>query len=460
MDCLFNKSFEKTMKGFHKLLLVTPLLITAQTSFADWIKDSVSKNESKTIQIRHYIHEHPELGNMEFNTSKLVQNELKSYGIEVRKGFAKTGVIGILKGDLPGPVMALRADMDALPIEEKKNLSYASKVKAQYQGELQPVMHACGHDAHTAMLLGAAKILAENKNRFAGTVVFVFQPSEEGAADLAGFSQGDQIGSRKMITDGALKKPEPEVMFGIHVVSGIPSGSIFYKDEAMLNSADEFRIKLTGQQVHASMPWAGRDPIVASAAIINNIQTMISRRSDLTKGMAVITVGHISGGTAANIIPKEVDMEGTIRTNNEDIRQNILQQLPEMVTHTALANNVKAEIELSPYAPVTYNNKMLTQLILPTLENTVGKNNLHRMETNASASDDFAHYGKLMPSLYISLGATPKNQDMSKAAPNHSPEFIVDDATLKTGVESHIRFVMDYPAIASQVQKAWRDDKK
>ena len=220
-------------------------------------------------------------------------------------------------------------------------------------------------------------------------------------------------------------------MFGIHVVSGIPSGSIFYKDEAMLNSADEFRIKLTGQQVHASMPWAGRDPIVASAAIINNIQTMISRRSDLTKGMAVITVGHISGGTAANIIPKEVDMEGTIRTNNEDIRQNILQQLPEMVTHTALANNVKAEIELSPYAPVTYNNKMLTQLILPTLENTVGKNNLHRMETNASASDDFAHYGKLMPSLYISLGATPKNQDMSKAAPNHSPEFIVDDATLK-----------------------------
>lgn len=193
------------MKGFHKLLLVTPLLITAQTSFADWIKDSVSKNESKTIQIRHYIHEHPELGNMEFNTSKLVQNELKSYGIEVRKGFAKTGVIGILKGDLPGPVMALRADMDALPIEEKTNLSYASKVKAQYQGELQPVMHACGHDAHTAMLLGAAKILAENKNRFAGTVVFVFQPSEEGAADLAGFSQGDQIGSRKMITDGALK---------------------------------------------------------------------------------------------------------------------------------------------------------------------------------------------------------------------------------------------------------------
>lgn len=232
MDCLFNKSFEKTMKGFHKLVLVTPLLITAQTSFADWIKDSVSKNESKTIQIRHYIHEHPELGNMEFNTSKLVQNELKSYGIEVRKGFAKTGVIGILKGDLPGPVMALRADMDALPIEEKTNLSYASKVKAQYQGELQPVMHACGHDAHTAMLLGAAKILAENKNRLAGTVVFVFQPSEEGAADLAGFSQGDQIGSRKMITDGALKKPEPEVMFGIHVVSGIPSGSIFYKDEA------------------------------------------------------------------------------------------------------------------------------------------------------------------------------------------------------------------------------------
>ena len=444
------------MKRIQAALLATPLLILSQISAADWVKDAVIKTEPQTIQLRHQIHQHPELGNMEFNTSKLVQKELKSYGIEVKTGYAKTGVVGILKGALPGPVMALRADMDALPVEEKTGLSFASKVKALYQGKQESVMHACGHDTHTAMLLSAAKVLAENKDKLAGTVVFVFQPAEEGAADIDNFTQGDQIGSRKMIADGAFKQNKPEVIFGIHVISGMPTGNLFYKSGAILNSADEFRIKLTGQQVHASMPWAGTDPIVTSAQVITNLQTLISRQSDLTKGMGVVSVGQISGGTVSNVIPEEVSMAGTIRTNNEAIRQNILKKLPEMVKFTALANNVKANVDISSYAPVTTNDKTLTELTAPALETAVGKSQLHLLDNNASPSEDFAYYGKLMPSLFVFLGATPADQDMAKAAPNHSSEFVVDDATLKTGVETHVRFILNYPSIAKQVQASWK----
>ena len=444
------------MKRIQAALLATPLLILSQISSADWVKDAVIKTEPQTIQLRHQIHQHPELGNMEFNTSKLVQKELKSYGIEVKTGYAKTGVVGVLKGALPGPVMALRADMDALPVEEKTGLSFASKVKALYQGKQESVMHACGHDTHTAMLLSAAKVLAENKDKLAGTVVFVFQPAEEGAADIDNFTQGDQIGSRKMIADGAFKQNKPEVIFGIHVISGMPTGNLFYKSGAILNSADEFRIKLTGQQVHASMPWAGTDPIVTSAQVITNLQTLISRQSDLTKGMGVVSVGQISGGTVSNVIPEEVSMAGTIRTNNEGIRQNILKKLPEMVKFTALANNVKANVDISSYAPVTTNDKTLTELTAPALETAVGKSQLHLLDNNASPSEDFAYYGKLMPSLFVFLGATPADQDMVKAAPNHSSEFVVDDATLKTGVETHVRFILNYPSIAKQVQASWK----
>ena len=444
------------MKRIQAALLATPLLILSQISSADWVKDAVIKTEPQTIQLRHQIHQHPELGNMEFNTSKLVQKELKSYGIEVKTGYAKTGVVGILKGALPGPVMALRADMDALPVEEKTGLSFASKVKALYQGKQESVMHACGHDTHTAMLLSAAKVLAENKDKLAGTVVFVFQPAEEGAADIDNFTQGDQIGSRKMIADGAFKQNKPEVIFGIHVISGMPTGNLFYKSGAILNSADEFRIKLTGQQVHASMPWAGTDPIVTSAQVITNLQTLISRQSDLTKGMGVVSVGQISGGTVSNVIPEEVSMAGTIRTNNEAIRQNILKKLPEMVKFTALANNVKANVDISSYAPVTTNDKTLTELTAPALETAVGKSQLHLLDNNASPSEDFAYYGKLMPSLFVFFFATPADQDMAKAAPNHSSEFVVDDATLKTGVETHVRFILNYPSIAKQVQASWK----
>ncbi|WP_179998388.1 amidohydrolase [Acinetobacter sp. YH12239] len=439
-----------------RLFSVCTLLPLCSTlSFADWVDDGVNAVEQHTIKLRQHIHQHPELGNMEFKTSALVQKELKKYGIEVRTGYAKTGVIGILKGAKPGPVMALRADMDALPIEEKTGLSFVSKAKATYQGKETPVMHACGHDAHTAMLLGAAKVLSENKDKIAGTVVFVFQPAEEGGADIDNFSHGDQIGSRKMIADGALKNPKPEVIFGMHVMAGMPSGHIFYKDGTILNSADHLRIQVSGKQVHGSMPWLGRDPIYASSQMISNMQSLISRRADLTKGMGAISIGSIQGGTVGNVIPEQVNMVGTIRSNNEEVRQNILKDLPKLIEHNAHANDVKAKVEIAAYAPVTTNDKTLTQLIAPSLVKVHGEDKLHVLENNASASEDFAYYGQLMPSLFIFIGATPQDQEMSKAAPNHNPQFIVDDATLKTGVESHIRFVMDYPTIAQQVQKDW-----
>ena len=433
------------------------ILCFSSISYADWVDSAVDKVEDHAIKLRHHIHENPELGNMEFNTSKLVQDELKSYGVDVKTGFAKTGVIGILKGGKPGPVIALRADMDALPMEEKSGLPFASKVQAEYQGTMSHVAHACGHDAHTAMLLAAAKVLAENKNEIAGTVVFVFQPAEEGAADIDNFLHGDQVGARKMIADGALQNPTPEVIYGLHVIGGQESGNIYYKSGPILNSADHLRITLTGQQVHGSLPWKGRDSIVAAADIIQNLQTIVSRRSDLSKGMGVVSIGKIQGGTSGNIIPEQVLMVGTLRANHEDIRQNILESLPSMVDHTAKANDVDVRVELSSYAPVTSNHKTLTELMAPTLTKTAGEDKVHVLETNQTASEDFSYYGQLMPSIFVFLGATPEGDDLEKAAPNHNPYFIVDDKTLKTGIESHVRFVLDYPKISEQVQAAWNN---
>lgn len=311
---------------YKKAALIFPLALISQLSLADWVKDATQQNENQVIQLRQHIHEYPELGNMEFKTSALVQKELKSYGIQVKTGYAKTGVIGILKGNNPGPIIALRADMDALPMEEKSGVPFASKQKAIYQGKETYVMHACGHDAHTAMLLGAAKILAANKDKISGTVVFVFQPAEEGGADIDNFTHGDQIGSRKMIADGAFKDYKPEAIFGMHVMSGMKSGHLYYKDGAILNSADHLRIQVNGKQVHGSTPWLGRDPIYASAQMINNLQSLISRRTDLTQGMGVISIGNIQGGTAGNVIPEQVNIIGTIRSNNEQIRENILKE--------------------------------------------------------------------------------------------------------------------------------------
>lgn len=427
------------------LALLGSLISTlSQGADADWVDAAVAAVNPNVIEWRHDIHQHPELGNIEVRTSALVAEQLRAAGIEVRTGVGKTGVVGVLKGGRPGPVVALRADMDALPVKEMTGLPFASKAEGLRLGKPVPVMHACGHDTHTAMLLGAAKVLAEHREQVAGTVVFLFQPAEEGAADADDFDTTNLAGARAMIRDGALDSPRVEAVFGLHVMSGYPSGHLYYKPGPALNSADEFRITVKGRQTHGSAPWTGADPIVTSAKIIDGLQTLVSRRADLTKGMGVVSVGSINGGTASNIIPESVVMTGTIRANHPDIRDGILQKMPPLVKGIADGYGTEADLQLVPYAPVTVNNPALAEAMLPALERAApGK--VERLSASLSPSEDFSFYAEKVPGLFVFLGATPPGEDMSKAANNHSPYFVADDATLATGVKAHVQFVLNYP---------------
>lgn len=439
-----KKCFARVSASMLALAVSTVSLASEST---EWVKSAALQVAPEVIALRHQIHQHPELGNQEFETSTLVAEHLKALGMEVRTGIANTGVIGVLKGGKPGPVMALRADMDALPVQETTGLPYASVAKAQYQGKEVPVMHACGHDAHTAILLGAAKLLAEHRDQIAGTVVFVFQPAEEGGANIDNFTQGAEIGARKMIAEGALDNPKVEVIFGLHVMAGIPSGHIRYKPGPILNSADGLRITLTGQQAHGAMPWAGTDSIVASAQMITAMQTLVSRRANLSQGMGVVTIGAINGGTTGNIIAQNLSMLGTIRTNNEGIRSTILGELPPMIQHVAQANGVAAKVEIAEYAPPLMNDKRLTRLMAASMKRAAD-GNVKVTPNFSAASEDFAHYAKKVPALFVFLGVTPADHDMLKAPVNHSPFFTVDDDALKTGVRAHVEFILNYPLLA------------
>lgn len=352
--------------------------------------------------------------------------------------------MGVLKGGLPGPVIALRADMDALPVKEMTNLPFASQESSVRLGKSVPVMHACGHDAHTAMLLGAAKVLADHRDKIHGTVVFLFQPAEEGAADVDEFQTNTLIGAQAMIRDGALDHPKVDAVFGVHVMAGYPTGHLYYKSGTVLNSSDAFRITVKGHQTHGSAPWSGADPIVASQGIISGLQTLVSRRIDLTKGMGVISIGTINAGSAANIIPESSEMTGTIRTNNAEIRETILKKMPPLVNGIASAYETKANLQLVNIAPVTINNPALTEAMVPALE-LAAPGKVKELDTSLSPSEDFSYYAQKVPGLFVFLGASPVDQDMQKAPNNHSPYFTVDDATLATGMKAHVQFVLNYP---------------
>ncbi|AXJ04625.1 N-acyl-L-amino acid amidohydrolase [Pseudomonas fluorescens] len=427
------------------LALLSSFVATAShAADAPWVDGAVSAVNQEVVDLRHTIHQHPELGNLEFKTAALVAERLKASNIEVRTGVGKTGVVGVLKGGLPGPVVALRADMDALPVKEMTNLPFASQATSTRLGKSVPVMHACGHDTHTAMLLGAAKVLAEHRDQVRGTVVFLFQPAEEGAADVDEFQTDTLIGAQAMIRDGALDSPKVEAVFGVHVMAGYPTGHLFYKSGTVLNSSDSFRITVKGQQTHGSAPWSGVDPIVASQGIISGLQTLVSRRVDLTQGMGVISVGTINGGSAANIIPETVEMTGTIRTNNADIRDTILKKMPPLVNSIASAYETQANLLLVNTAPVTTNDPALTEAMIPALE-LAAPGKVERLPASLSPSEDFSYYARKVQGLFVFLGATPEGQDMSKAPNNHSPYFTADDATLATGVKAHVQFVLNYP---------------
>lgn len=385
--------------------------------------------ESKVIAWRRDLHQHPELSNREFRTSKVIEKHLKSLGLEVQTGIAHTGVVAILKGGKPGPLIGLRADMDALPVTEVVDLPFASKATDTYRGQKVGVMHACGHDTHVAMLMGVAENLVKVKDRLAGDVMFIFQPAEEGAPE------GEQGGAELMLKQGLFAKRKPEQVFGMHVTSSMPTGVIGLRSGPAMASEDSFTIKVMGRQTHGSRPWGGVDPIVASAQIINSVQTIISRQVDITKAPAVVSFGAINGGIRSNIIPDEVELIGTIRTFDQDMRADIKIKLAEIATNAAKTLGATAVTEIQPGYPVTVNNPELVSKMRPVIASVVGDNMLIEPGLITGA-EDFSYYALETPGMFFFLGVTPTDKDVSQVASNHSPAFYVDESALKVGVQT------------------------
>lgn len=398
--------------------------------------DQLSKQyEQEVIDLRHHFHENPELSNREFKTAERIAAELKALGLEVQTGIAHTGVVATLKGGKTGKTVALRADIDALPVEERTGLSFASKAKGTLNGQEVPVMHACGHDAHTAILLGVAKILSQVKADIPGEVRFIFQPAEEGPP------AGEKGGASLMVEEGVLKGVD--AIFGLHIKKELNVGQIGYKPQGFMAAADRFVIKVKGKQTHGSTPWTGVDPIVVSSQIVQGIQNVVSRQTNLVEAPAVISVGSIHGGLRFNIIPEEVEMVGTIRTLDSDMQDRIHEHLRRMVKSIAESAGATAEIDIQKMCPVTYNNVDLTAQMLPTLQSVAGTENVHAIKPIMGA-EDFAFYTDIIPGLYFFVGATPTGKDPEAAAPHHTPEFFVDDSSLRLGVRALSRLAVDY----------------
>jgi|TARA_A200000159_G_C7338603_1_gene346171 amidohydrolase len=411
--------------------LVSSLLLHSQINSTD-----IDQVESKVIKWRHHIHQNPELSNREFKTSEYVATHLKSLGMEVQTGVAHTGVVGILKGKKSGKVVALRADMDALPVVERNDLPYKSEVTSVFNGQETGVMHACGHDTHVAILMGVAEVLSKNRN-FPGTVKFIFQPAEEGPPP------GEEGGAKLMVKEGVLENPKVDAIFGLHINSGTHVGKITYKPGGMMAASQRFVIKVKGKQAHGSTPWQSVDPIVTSAQIINGLQTLISRESELTEEGAVISVGSIHSGIRFNIIPESLEMIGTIRTLNRDMKELIRKRMQEMVPAIAQAYRAEAAVDIQDGADITFNNEALTEKMIPTLERVAGKENVY--EINAiTGAEDFSYFQNEVPGLFFFLGGTPIDIKESEAPSHHTPSFIVDDDSMKLGVKALSNLAVDF----------------
>jgi len=393
--------------------------------------------EPEVIACRRQIHEHPELSNREVETGKLVAERLGKLGIVVKTGVAHTGVVGVLKGGKPGPVVALRADMDALPVVEEVDVPFASKVRTTYDGKEVGVMHACGHDAHVAVLLGVAEVLSRLKTDLPGTVEFLFQPAEEGPP------AGEEGGARLMIKEGVFREPKPEVIFGLHVTPAFDVGQIGWRTGGMLAGADGLRIVVHGRQTHAGYPWRGVDPIVVASQIVLGLQTIASRQIDLTDAPALITIGKIEGGVRENIIPDDVVMLGTIRYLGPGMQKDIHDRIKRTATSIAESAGAKAEVTIEERVALTYNDPPLTAKMLPSLRRTAGEANVREAQPSLG-SEDFSYYQKQVPGLFIWLGIKTPGADPALFASNHSPRFRIDEAGLKLGVRALSRLTVDY----------------
>ena len=414
--------------------------VTAQSSNLKALIDQrADELENQVIEWRRYFHENPELSNREFNTAKVVAKHLQSLGLTVETKVAVTGVVATLVGAKPGPVVALRADMDALPVLERVDVPFKSIAKGIYQGNEVPVMHACGHDTHVAILMGVAQILTEMKNELAGSVKFIFQPAEEGAP------VGEEGGAKLMVEEGVLKNPDVDVIFGLHINDATPVGMINYRERGIMAAANSYKITVKGKQAHGSAPWAGVDPIVTAAQIINNIQTIVSRNLELTNQAAVVTVGQIHGGVRNNIIPEEVYMEGTIRTLDTDMRAKLFSRLETIVTKTAEANGAEAILDIREGYPVTYNDPELTTMMAPTLKAVAGSENVNYINAITGA-EDFSFFQEQVPGLYFFIGGLPPG---GTPAGHHTPDFYIDEAGMKLGVRAMANLVIDYFTISA-----------
>ena len=393
--------------------------------------------EAKVIEWRRHFHQFPELSNREYKTGARIAGFLQQLGLEVKYPVAKTGVIAILKTNKPGPVIALRADIDGLPVTERNNLEFLSKEKGLYNGQEVGVMHACGHDTHIAMLMGVAQTLVKMKNDLKGTVVFFFQPAEEGAPD------GEEGGAALMIKEGALDNPKVDVVFGAHINSLTPVGMIAYKPEGEMAAVDNLKIVVTGRQTHGASPWNGVDPIVASAHIITALQTITSRSLELTKAAAVITIGKITGGVRQNIIPESVEMIGTIRTLDDAMQKKVHELIKRIAENTAAALGAKADVTISKLYPITFNDVKLTSWSAPIVERVTGKDKA-KVIPAATGSEDFSFFAQKVPGFFYFVGGMSLNADPNVTPAHHTPDFFIDESGMITGVRTMLNLTVEY----------------
>lgn len=413
------------------------LAISQETSLTQEIDRLSSDISNQVVEWRRHFHEHPELSNREFKTAARVAEHLKSLGMEVQTQVAHTGVVGVLRGTSEHPCVALRADMDALPIVERVDVPFASKVRTKYAGQDVGVMHACGHDAHTAMLMGVASVLVKLKDQIPGTVKFIFQPAEEGPP------KGEDGGARMMVEEGVLRSPKVKAIFGLHVSPYKQVGEIAYRHGGMLASADVMEIVVKGKQTHGAIPWNGQDPIVSAAHIITGLQTVVSRRTDLTKAAAVVTIGSIKGGERFNIIPDEVRMTGTVRALDPKMDEEIHEHIVKVVKNIAESMDTTAIVEFYDAVPVTYNDQALTKSMLPTLQAVAGSKNVVEISPQTSA-EDFSFFQEKVPGFYFYLGVRSKSVPLEQATAPHTPDFTLDESGLELGIRAMATLAVDY----------------
>jgi amidohydrolase len=437
------------MKNLFGIILLLSSLVTysQKTPLRNKIALASDKVEQKVIAWRRDIHEHPELGNQETRTAALIAKELTALGMEVKTGVAHTGVVALLKGGKPGPVVALRADMDGLPVIERVPLPFASKAKTTYYGKEVGVMHACGHDSHVAILLGVATILSEMKNDLKGTVKFIFQPAEEGVP------RGEEGGAEMMVKEGVLDNPTVDVIFGLHISSQTEVGKITYRPGGTYASVNDLKITVKGRSAHGAYPWSSIDPIVVSAQIINNLQSIVSRNLNISENAGIVTIGAINGGNRGNIIPEQVEMLGTVRALSAEDEKMLVERVKQVVTKTAESAGATAEILIpfSSHYPITYNDPVLTAKMLPSLQKTAGIDNVI-LTVPHTGGEDFSFFQQKVPGIFFNLGGMKKGGDPLTAASHHTPDFYLDESGFKLGVQAIANITIDYMEV-SQAKK-------